>query len=1375
SNAAGNTLPIVMGSPVAGIVAGWQTIVTAGTDPYGLFPMVYAGTYSAKLGDTRAFYQEENISQTFTVSAANTNFTYAYAVVLQDGGHAPIDQPFFDVDMKDQAGAEITCANYFVAASAGITGWQTSTLDNTVHFKTWTLVNIDLTPYIGQNVTIKFTAAGCDQGGHFGYAYVDCNCSPLTIMQPDSLCPGGSVSLSAPAGAASYSWAPGGQTSQNITVTTPGTYSVTITSPQGCTEVLTDKVVQYPAPVANFTYTIPSCVTADFTNTSTVANPYVISGYSWNFGDGGTSTTTNPTHTYGASGTYNVKLIVTSSSGCRDSITLPVVVVTTSVTAVASPATICTGGSSTLTASGTTTYSWSTGATTASITVTPATTTTYTVTGTSTGCTTTASVTVTVTPPPTITVNSPTICVGTNVILTPGGAVTYSWSTGATTNFITVNPAVTTSYTVTGTSSAGCTGSAIATVTVNPLPTVTVNSASICPTSSAILTGGGASTYSWSTGASTNSITVSPATTTTYTVTGTDVNGCTNTAIATVTVNNSLTVTVNSGNICPGSSMILTSAGAGVGGTYAWTPAGGLSATTGASVTANPATTTSYTVTGTSTSGCTGSAIATVTVYPTPTIGVNSITICSGSSGSLTGTGGVSYSWSPAGGLSATTGTTVTANPTVTTNYTVTGTDVNGCTNTAIATVTVNPLPVVTFTSTTVCFNNATAFTDGSTTGVGTITSWSWNFGEPSSGANNVSLTQNPTHTYGSSGTFNVRLIVTSSGGCVDSITLPVVVNPLPVAGFTSLSVCAGSAMNFTDISTIPSGSITAWAWNFGDPGSGVNNTSTTQSPSHVYSTAGNYTVTLTVTSNNGCQGTTTKTVTVNPIPVASFTSTSVCVSDATTFTDGSTVAPGTITSWSWNFGDGGTASTQNTTHTYATSGTFTVTLTVTSNGGCTNTVTNTITVFPSPTALFTATNVCLNNTSTFTDASTVSIGTITGWSWNFGDGNTSIIQSPTHTYAASGVYVVSLTVTSSNGCSNTISKNVSVYPLPVAAFSNTTVCQNSPTSFTDGSTVSFGIISNWSWNFGDGNTSGVQNPVHLYAKDSTYIVKLVVTSSNGCVDSVTHNVTVNPNPVVAFTVNDSVGCAPLCVDFTDHSTIANGGTINTWLWSYGDGGTDNTQNPNHCYTVPGTYDVMLTVSSQNNCSTTLTHSRMITVYPVPEAAFTMNPQPTTIVNPTINFVDQSTGASSWHWNFGDGDTLTWASDNHPTHTYGDTGTFNVEEIVINQFGCSDTVTHPIIIEPTFTFYAPNAFTPNGDGVNDYFYGTGIGIKTYEMWIFDRWGNLIFYTNDLNNKWNGVVMGGTRMAQIDVYVWKVKLLDVFDKSHQYIGHVSLVK
>ncbi|MEO6882996.1 MAG: hypothetical protein ABI199_03115, partial [Bacteroidia bacterium] len=136
SNAAGNTLPIVTGSPVAGIVAGWQTIVTAGTDPYGLFPMVYAGTYSAKLGDTRANYQEESIQQTFAVTAANTNFTYAYAVVLQDGGHAPIDQPFFDVDMKNQAGAEITCANYFVAASAGITGWQTSTLDNTVHFKT---------------------------------------------------------------------------------------------------------------------------------------------------------------------------------------------------------------------------------------------------------------------------------------------------------------------------------------------------------------------------------------------------------------------------------------------------------------------------------------------------------------------------------------------------------------------------------------------------------------------------------------------------------------------------------------------------------------------------------------------------------------------------------------------------------------------------------------------------------------------------------------------------------------------------------------------------------------------------------------------------------------------------------------------------------------------------------------------------------------------------------------------------------------------------------------------------------------------------------------------------------------------------------------
>ena len=301
---------------------------------------------------------------------------------------------------------------------------------------------------------------------------------------------------------------------------------------------------------------------------------------------------------------------------------------------------------------------------------------------------------------PTVTVNNLTFCSGIGGTLTASGASTYSWSpatglsatTGAS---VTANPSNTTTYIVTGTDANTCSNTATAIVTVNPLPNVSVNNATICAGGSASLNANGASAYSWSpaTGLSATTgatVTANPSNTTTYTVTGTDANTCSNTAMSTVTINQLPNVLVNSATICAGASTSLTASGAS---TYSWSPSTGLSATTGASVTANPANTTIYTVTGTDANTCSNTAMATVTVNPLPNVSVNSATICAGASTSLTASGASTYSWSPATGLSGTTGASVTANPSNTTIYTVTGTDANTCSNTAPSTVTVTPLP----------------------------------------------------------------------------------------------------------------------------------------------------------------------------------------------------------------------------------------------------------------------------------------------------------------------------------------------------------------------------------------------------------------------------------------------------------------------------------------------------------------------------------------------------------------------------------------------------------------------------------------------------------------------------------------------------------
>jgi len=186
----------------------------------------------------------------------------------------------------------------------------------------------------------------------------------------------------------------------------------------------------------------------------------------------------------------------------------------------------------------------------------------------------------------------------------------------------------------------------------------------------------------------------------------------------------------------------------------------------------------------------------------------------------------------------------------------------------------------------------------------------------------------------------------------------------------------------------------------------------------------------------------------------------------------------------------------------------------------------------------------------------------------------------------------------------------------------------------------------------------------------------------------------------------------------------------------------------------------------------------MINVYPVPVADFSMSPQPTTVLNPIICFTDASQGATEWTWDFGEPDSPTNSStDQNPCHTYSDTGTYCVTLTVLNANGCWDTVTYCLVIDPDFALYVPNAFTPNGDGHNEVFMPVGIGIdeQCYQFYIFDRWGNLIWQTDRWGKGWDGRANGGEEIAQQDVYVWKIITCDIFGKTHQYVGHVSLIK
>ncbi len=454
------------------------------------------------------------------------------------------------------------------------------------------------------------------------------------------------------------------QNPANICYNTPGTYTVSLTASNGSgSSVATQTITVLASPAVSITPSSTTiCQGQSTTLTASGANTYT-----WSTGSNSNSITVSPFST----ASYTVR--GANSNGCQTIIVAPVVVRTVPVIFIGGSAVACSGQSATLTASGASTYTWSTGSTGSSISVSPTVATIYTVTGQgSNGCTADATQTVTPGSAPTVSISGAgtPVCAGQPVILTASGATTYSWSTGSTSTSITVSPAVTTTYTLSG-NSGSCNGSAVKTVSINPAPSLSVSGSTVvCGGQSTTLTATGATSYTWSTGAMSNSIVVSPTIATSYTVSGESASGCTASLVQAVSVSAVPTVSISNPNpaICSGQNATLTATGAT---SYTWS-----TNATNNSIVVSPLSNTVYSVTGKNAAGCTAIASATITVNPSPVLAVSSSNtlICIGQSATLSATGASSYTWSTAGS-----GSSITVFPAITTTYTVSGTGANGC------------------------------------------------------------------------------------------------------------------------------------------------------------------------------------------------------------------------------------------------------------------------------------------------------------------------------------------------------------------------------------------------------------------------------------------------------------------------------------------------------------------------------------------------------------------------------------------------------------------------------------------------------------------------------------------------------------------------
>ena len=476
------------------------------------------------------------------------------------------------------------------------------------------------------------------------------------------------------------------------------------------------------------------------------------------------------------------------------------------------------------------------------------------------------------------------------------------------------------------------------------------------------------------------------------------------------------------------------------------------------------------------------------------------------------------------------------------------------------------------------------------------------------------------------------------------------------------------------------------------------------------------------------------------------------------------------------------------------TAGSVTLSLTTNDPAGPCPAVSKQMTITINPIATVSAgidQTICIGNTVTLAGniGGAANSGTWSGGGGTYNPDNTSPNAVYTPSTLETTESIVTLTYTTDDPAGPCSSVNdemvITINQLPTAnAGSAQYACSGSAVTL-DGSIG--GTASSGTWSGGNGTyipnnltLNAVYTPSLAEFTAGSVILTLTTNDPVGPCTSSSSNVTLYfyQNPVVNFTVDIPSGCPVHCVNFTNQTVIGGGDVIAAWNWEFGDGSAaSNLQDPSHCFSNPGYYDIELTAASNHGCTSTLNKPQMIHVFNLPVAEFIPTPVPASVLDPTITLNNQSsTDVTYWNWNFGDGITLE-PNIPSPVHVYPNVtaSNYTVTLIVHNADGCYDTVSHEIFIGPAFTFFIPNVFTPNGDGINDYFFGSGIGIVKCDLWIFDRWGDMIFHGKDLNDKWNGIANDGDRIAQMDVYVWKVTLTDVFDKVHNYIGIVSLVK
>ena len=941
------------------------------------------------------------------------------------------------------------------------------------------------------------------------------------------------------------------------------------------------------------------------------------------------------------------------------------------------------------------------------------------------------------------------VCDGTATVTVNTGTApyTYSWSPTGGTGPVGTGLCANVTYTVVviDANSDTCTASTFLSSPPALLATATTVSDPNCYVApdgvASVAASGGTSpyTYAWSSGG-TWLIESGLSGGVVYTVTVTDANGCSTTD--TVSLNEpicsctaSITSSTNTScdSVCDGTATVAVNSGISPY-TYSWSPAGG----TG-SVATGLCGNVAYTVM--IIDGNTDTCYSTVAVTsPAPLLATATVVsdpncyVAPDGNASVAASGGTtpySYVWSPTGGTGAV-GTGLSGGVV----YTVAVTDSNGCTTSDTVSLNV-PIcfctPAITLTTNPSCYGGCDGTATATlSTGLSPYT-YSWS---PGGGTGAVATGLCADTLY------QLMVIDANADTCYTSVTLT---NP-PVLGVSIVASTDPTCMGLADGSATAAGSGGTGAYTYDWSPSGDSVAGPTGLAGGLH--------TVTVTDANGCTQTDTVMLVNPPSVLATIISSNNPLCD-TSLGDATVTASGGTTPYTYIWSPAGGIGTIGT----GLSGGISYAVSVMDANGCMD-IDSIELVAPPPIVLAT---IAVNDPS----CANTSDGSIeiaaTG-----GTGAYTYNWSPSVSTASIGNGLADTTYTiqvlDSAGCYENIQITLSS-PLPVTA------------TITGDAEICFGDTANLSVSATGGTpsysylwvASGKQDSTLAETPATNTTYNAVVFDNNGCLDTSTFDVVVHPLPMVAFDADTNSGCAPLTVVFNNLSDSAV-----SCSWDIGDGIVDSCGSFTHTYTTPGTYDVQLSITDTNGCVGSWLEPDYIDVFETPTADFQADPWVASINTPTIDFTDQSAFSDCWEWDFGGLDT---SNLENPTYVFpsSDTGSYPVFLWVCSSNGCTDTITKWVFIKGDFMLFAPNSFTPNGDGFNDLFTITGMGFKRKEMKIsiFNRWGGEIF-TTESGESWDGQRQNGTGVITQEVYVWIVTVLDEQKKVHQAVGHVTVI-